>query len=115
MCVYKVIKLNIDYWGVQTRAEAMVCQELRETYLKLYRLTYCWSDEWFDITRLEATKFECPNSTIQKISASRSLAQTRAKFNAKFRRFVPAPSLAAPQQGSSNRPWKLVSLIRSRL
>ncbi|KAG0620131.1 hypothetical protein M758_4G191500 [Ceratodon purpureus] len=50
MCAYKMVKVEANYWGVQSRAEKLMINGIRQIVLLTHRNAFCWLDEWFDLS-----------------------------------------------------------------
>ncbi|KAH9532976.1 hypothetical protein CY35_18G027300 [Sphagnum magellanicum] len=50
MCAYKLVKVEANYWGVQSRAEKLMLSGIRQVVFLTHRNAFCWMDEWFDLT-----------------------------------------------------------------
>ncbi|XP_073389143.1 uncharacterized protein [Physcomitrium patens] len=70
MCAYKLVKVEANYWGVQSRAEKLMTNGIRQIVLLTHRNAFCWLDEWFDLT-------------FEEICARESLGRERLKATVK--------------------------------
>jgi hypothetical protein len=58
-CVYSVVRLNVDYWGVRSIAERWILRNLADVFFKVQRKMYCWQDAWLDeLTVADALRLE---------------------------------------------------------
>jgi len=46
ICVYNVFRVDVNIWGIQTKAEQLILDNIREVYLKILRFTVCWMNDW---------------------------------------------------------------------
>ncbi|EFA84595.1 phosphatidylinositol transfer protein [Heterostelium album PN500] len=59
MTCYKLVKVEFNIWGFQTRIENIIHSiGLRDTLLKSHRSLFCWIDEWFGLNIDEIRKIE---------------------------------------------------------
>eukprot|EP01097_Dermamoeba_algensis_P004328 TRINITY_DN2854_c0_g1_i1.p1 TRINITY_DN2854_c0_g1~~TRINITY_DN2854_c0_g1_i1.p1 ORF type:complete len:287 (-),score=46.38 TRINITY_DN2854_c0_g1_i1:178-957(-) len=59
MCIYKLVKVNFQVWGIQSRAETYIHKSyVRDIMLLGHRQAFAWMDEWFDMTMEDIRKFE---------------------------------------------------------
>jgi len=58
MCAYKLVSVNFAYWGLRTKMEKMVQDVIRGVYLHTHRQTFCWLDEWTDLSYEQVRKME---------------------------------------------------------
>ncbi|KAG0592999.1 hypothetical protein KC19_1G296900 [Ceratodon purpureus] len=70
MCAYKLVKVEANYWGVQSRAEKLMINGIRQIVLLTHRNAFCWLDEWFDLT-------------FEEIAAREALGRQRLKATVK--------------------------------
>ncbi|KAN0032393.1 hypothetical protein ACTFIV_006287 [Dictyostelium citrinum] len=72
MVVYKLVTVNFNYWGFQTKVENLVqTNGLREVFLKAHRSLFCWMDEWIDLSEEQIEQFE--QSTYQLMMDNNSI------------------------------------------
>lgn len=83
LCAYTVIRCNVQMWGVKHMAEDFIVRNLQEVVMKLYRLTFCWMDDWIDMPLEDALALELGGS------------------RADVRLVPPTPSLSGPARSSS--------------
>lgn len=52
MCAYKLVDIDISLPGsfMETKAIALAREVIRGTFLKTHAQTYCWIDQWFDLS-----------------------------------------------------------------
>ncbi|MFH4973470.1 hypothetical protein AB6A40_000179 [Gnathostoma spinigerum] len=50
MCCYKVVSLQIRIFGLQTIMERIMHQQYPRIFTKFNRETFCWIDNWYDMT-----------------------------------------------------------------
>eukprot|EP01099_Mayorella_cantabrigiensis_P007084 TRINITY_DN6124_c0_g1_i1.p1 TRINITY_DN6124_c0_g1~~TRINITY_DN6124_c0_g1_i1.p1 ORF type:complete len:164 (+),score=29.42 TRINITY_DN6124_c0_g1_i1:340-831(+) len=71
MCCYKVIKVDFQYWGLQSRVEQYIHRYgLRDILLLGHCQCFCWIDEWYDMTIEEIREME--NTVKQKLDEIRA-------------------------------------------
>lgn len=63
MCSYKLVLVQFNFWGLQSKVEHFVHGFVRETLLLAHRQAVAWLDYWFDMTLEEVREYE---ESIQK-------------------------------------------------
>ncbi|KAG7459500.1 hypothetical protein MATL_G00211190 [Megalops atlanticus] len=58
MCSYKLVAVQFEVWGLQTRVEQFVHKVIRDVLLVGHRQAFAWVDEWYDMTLEDVRKFE---------------------------------------------------------
>jgi len=53
ICVYKLFTCNFKWFGLQGRIESFICNYEKGLFAKGNRMVYCWSDEWWDLSKKE--------------------------------------------------------------
>lgn len=59
MCAYKVVKLRVKVFGIQTRAEAWGhAYGFRAAFATYHRRLWCWLDEWWGMSVADVRAME---------------------------------------------------------
>jgi len=59
MCCYKLCKVELRVWGLQSRGEPFIHKAaLRDVFFMGHRQVFCWLDEWFGLTMEDVRKIE---------------------------------------------------------
>ncbi|CAH1784364.1 unnamed protein product [Owenia fusiformis] len=58
MCAYKLVSYRFNWWGLQTKVEALLVKATRRVLQNLHRQAVCWLDEWYGMPMAELRLFE---------------------------------------------------------
>ncbi|GAM29057.1 hypothetical protein SAMD00019534_122330, partial [Acytostelium subglobosum LB1] len=59
MTCYKLVHVEFRYFGLQTKAEALIQKTgVRDVLLKAHKALFCWIDEWFGLTIEDIRRIE---------------------------------------------------------
>uniref|UniRef100_A0A0V0GBI8 Putative phosphatidylinositol transfer protein n=1 Tax=Triatoma dimidiata TaxID=72491 RepID=A0A0V0GBI8_TRIDM len=58
MCSYKVVQASFEVWGLQTKAEELIHQSIREILTLGHRQAFAWIDEWFEMSLEQVREYE---------------------------------------------------------
>jgi len=59
VCVYKVVRCNLDFGPFQKKAESILLSSgMRDLLLPLHRQIFCWMDEWHGMTLEQVHAYE---------------------------------------------------------
>lgn len=59
MCAYKLCRVEVRYWGMQSKCERFIHEiALRKTILRAHRQAWCWQDEYFGLTLADIRQLE---------------------------------------------------------
>eukprot|EP01102_Stenamoeba_stenopodia_P003133 TRINITY_DN13068_c0_g1_i1.p1 TRINITY_DN13068_c0_g1~~TRINITY_DN13068_c0_g1_i1.p1 ORF type:complete len:304 (+),score=35.70 TRINITY_DN13068_c0_g1_i1:59-970(+) len=50
MCAYKLVRIDLNYWGFQKKLENVAHDIIKGVYLRSHRQAFVWIDEWIDVT-----------------------------------------------------------------
>jgi len=92
MCAYKVVTVNFAIWGLRKKVEKLVHEVIRGTYLVTHRQTFCWIDEWYELTWDEIRALEdemketlnTESATLQVFNAKNSPASTWTRLRSRL-------------------------------
>lgn len=57
MCVYVLIRVDVNLFAVRQKAESYICGKLAHAQLSYHRLSYLWIDDWLGMSQSEALKY----------------------------------------------------------
>ena len=63
MCSYKLVSVNFEVWGLQTRVEDYVQRVVREILLVGHRQAVAWLDQWIHMSVGDVREYEKEMST----------------------------------------------------
>lgn len=72
MCVYKVVRAEFRYFGMQSAIEGTIQRSQREMFLNGHRQLFAWMDEWIDLSVAQIREYE--RETVRLISAQMGTA-----------------------------------------
>jgi len=59
MCIYKLVYVKFQMWGVQTKAESWLDKSMvRDVIILGHKQAFTWIDEWIDLTLEDIRKYE---------------------------------------------------------
>ncbi|XP_073984415.1 cytoplasmic phosphatidylinositol transfer protein 1 [Rhodnius prolixus] len=58
MCSYKVVQASFEVWGLQTKAEELIHQSIRDILTLGHRQAFAWIDEWYDMSIEQVREYE---------------------------------------------------------
>ncbi|XP_063077444.1 cytoplasmic phosphatidylinositol transfer protein 1-like [Engraulis encrasicolus] len=58
MCSYKLVRVQFEVWGLQTRVEQFIQKVIRDVLLVGHRQAFAWVDEWYSMTLEDVRRFE---------------------------------------------------------
>lgn len=93
MTVYKLIRTQFKWFGLQTWIERRIVYEQQEYLLIFHRRLFCLTDQWYGKTEDQLERLE--NETIEELNYLRKHAGKRG-FGAKVEPMQPAPSRPRP-------------------
>eukprot|EP01104_Vermistella_antarctica_P017622 TRINITY_DN6267_c0_g1_i1.p1 TRINITY_DN6267_c0_g1~~TRINITY_DN6267_c0_g1_i1.p1 ORF type:complete len:362 (+),score=75.31 TRINITY_DN6267_c0_g1_i1:152-1237(+) len=67
MCAYKLVNAKVNIWGIQTRAETMICEALQSVYLGAHQQAFLWMDEWISLSLLEMNSKIAQNPILSQV------------------------------------------------
>lgn len=80
MCSYKLCAVEFRYWGLQTRVENYIHDRgLRDIMVLGHRQSFCWMDEWFDLTIEDLRRYE--DETKERLAEIRKQKEAAAAEN----------------------------------
>eukprot|EP00850_Spirogloea_muscicola_P013329 SM000090S24291 [mRNA] locus=s90:96990:100534:+ [translate_table: standard] len=64
LCAYKVVSVDVPYWGWGSRLEKYIATKAeRKVFTDGHRKSFCWMDEWIDLTMVDIRKMELETAT----------------------------------------------------
>lgn len=69
MTCYKVVRINFDYWGVQSKAEKLIREHQRQLFHDTLRQAQCQTDKWYGLTMDDIRRLEA--EVVAKLEAKR--------------------------------------------
>jgi len=79
MCAYKLVTVNFNYWGLRNKVEKLLQDVIRNIYLTIHRQSFCWIDEWYDLSPEKIKVFEEKvKVNLNKISSSQRIEESKA-------------------------------------
>ncbi|XP_026681678.1 protein retinal degeneration B [Diaphorina citri] len=71
MCAYKLCKIQLNYWGIQSKVERFIADTaLRKTMLRAHRQAWAWQDEWNGLNIEDIRKIERDTAEALKLKMS---------------------------------------------
>ena len=55
---YRLVRATFSYWGLQTIGEKFACSVTRGIVRAAAAQMFCWTDDWYGMSREEVLKFE---------------------------------------------------------
>jgi len=90
MCAYKCVRVESQFWGINNKVEQFTQDILRNVYLKCHRQSFCWIDEWIDLTLEDISKINW-----EEINTEDTTLSTSTNIKSKLDRFKPSGWLKA--------------------
>lgn len=58
MCCYKLIRIDVKIWGIQTKTENTICNSQRKLFLRTHGQAFTMLDEYYPLTMEDIRKLE---------------------------------------------------------
>ncbi|CAG7711635.1 unnamed protein product [Allacma fusca] len=58
MCIYKLVNVSFEVWGLQTKVEDYAHKAIRDILLLGHRQAFAWIDEWYGMTIEDVREYE---------------------------------------------------------
>nr|XP_057936706.1 phosphatidylinositol transfer protein alpha isoform-like [Doryrhamphus excisus] len=58
MCAYKLVSVDLQWWGLQSKLENLIHKMERRIFTHFHRQLFCWIDKWFDLSMDDIRRME---------------------------------------------------------
>ncbi|KAK9503982.1 hypothetical protein O3M35_010431 [Rhynocoris fuscipes] len=97
MCSYKVVQASFEVWGLQSKAEELIHNTIREILTLGHRQAVAWVDEWYDMSLDEVRQYEMKihAETNTKLGPSEEFTSSPPK----------SPTLSLSSNSQTSKSW----------